>query len=482
MKLKNILLLSGALSLGTVALTSCGNDKETFDVFGSNKNLVFFDTNTATEKTTTIYNTPIGVYGTVDGTFSVKAQYGTDATIVLGGEADLSLVEGYNTKHNTTLKALPQQAANALQINNVAIRPGSNLADTTMTVTLPEEACALLTEESYLVPVRLKVLSENRGTSPYEAAVNEDYGTAYVIIKNAAKDFITISDSNVKNVSIAKTPAGVFGQINAKWDFSMYDNKDAEVTVKAEFDNGLITAYNTENKKAYNAVPENILKQLQVTPGKISKGQKTSSTPLTISDPNNASQDLPLGEYVIPIRLTATYSNSQTAPLSNAYIVINVNETLINDNATSFSGSELDNSGWSAVSASGAGLSVANFDNLKNSGYWPFKQKEDDTTFVIDLGGTHNLTGFAITGEAVSSSVVEFSTDNSNWTTVGNTSEHKSVNTGGWPSVHAYVLYGAVPTRYVRVKCKLNTSYWGWSYINESWGARYCSVTPRFYE
>lgn len=482
MKLKNIVLLSGALFLGTAALTSCSDDKETFDVLGSDKNLVFFDTNAARKKTITIYNTPIGVYGKVDGTFSVKAQYGTDATIVVGGEADLSLVEAYNARHNTTLEPLPEQAANALQIDNVSIRPGSNLADTTMTVKLPEEACALLTGESYLIPVRLKVLSEDKGTSPYEASVSEDYGTAYVIIKNAAKDFIKISDGNVKNITIANTPAGVFGKIEADWNFSMYDNKDAEVTVKAEFDNSLITAYNTENKKAYSAVPENILKQLQVTPGKIAKGQKTSSTPLSVSDPNNASQGLALGEYVIPARLTATYSNGQTAELNNGYIVIKVSETLINDNATSLSGSELDNSDWSAVSASGAGLSVANFDNLKNSGYWPFKQKEDDTTFVIDLGGTHNLTGFAITGEAVSSSVVEFSTDNSNWTTVGNTSEHKSVNTGGWPSVHAYVLYGAVPTRYVRVKCKLNTSYWGWSYINESWGARYCSVTPRFYE
>ena len=41
--------------------------------------------------------------------------------------------------------------------------------------------------------------------------------------------------------------------------------------------------------------------------------------------------------------------------------------------------------------------------------------------------------------------------------TLGATKEHKSVNQ--W-----YVLYGAIPARYLRVTMDLDESFWGWDY------------------
>ncbi|SFG02993.1 BT_3987 domain-containing protein [Prevotella sp. KH2C16] len=484
MKLKNILLLSGALFFGTAALTGCSDDDDTYDVYGSDYNIVFFDTNTSTVNTKTIYNTPIGIFGTVDGAFNVKAQYNTDATIMVGAEVDTTLVGTYNVANKASFKSLPAQALSAIQISQVVIKPGTNAADTTLNVTLPKEACTYLTEEAYLVPVRLKILNDDKGTSSYKAGIDDTYSVAYIVLNNAAKDFIKVSSEPTQTVSIANTPAGVFGNIAASYDFSMYANDNSEVSIRGEFDNSLITAYNTESGKAYAEVPANILSQLKISAGKIDAGQTSSDTPLTVSDPNNASHALPVGEYVIPVRLTASYSGGQTSPMSNVYIVVKVNETLINDNATAVSGSAISNSAWMALSASGAGLTVDGFNTFKSQGYWPFSVKESAAEFVIDLGAVHQITGFNLDSMVGDGFTVEFSGDNSNWTSIGNTSEHTPVNIGsGWSSNYVFVFYGAISTRYVRVKAKLNTDSYYWNYLSYSWGKRYASISSiNFYE
>ena len=140
-----------------------------------------------------------------------------------------------------------------------------------------------------------------------------------------------------------------------------------------------------------------------------------------------------------------------------AYILIDVSESLINDDATEVKGTAV--TGMTCIEAVNLNKDVFATSN------WSFLQQSDNASFVVDLGATKNVSSILISSGAMNNAKIELSADNSSWKVVGNTSEHSGPSVGsGWYSYTAYVLYGAVSARYVRVTMSLDTNYWGWFY------------------
>ena len=467
MKMK-YLMLCGALFLGTVALTSCSED-ESYDVYGSNTNKVFFDPYANPVQTNDIYVTPAGVFGVVGGQFNVKAQYASDERITVGAEVDNSLVAAYNKKNETSYAVLPTEAMNALKVEAAVIQPGKSVSENPVSVTVPSEACGSLTEEYYLVPMRLCVEGFEKNGSSYEVGVRDTFNTVYAVVHNAGSDFIYTKGSFEQTNAVVVTPVGVFGGVNASFNVAVRANNDAEFTIKASVDNSLIATYNTKHGTEYTAVPADIASKLVIGEGKIAAGQLETSPAVTVTDPTKAAENIE-NDCILPLKMTFVYPNGTEAELPNAYVIITKKTSFINDDATSIVGSEMDDkSAWSAIDCSSA-FNASNFSNLFAGGWnsnWPIVGNEDSGQFTVDLGGEHNLVGLYLNSYVVKQDyTVEVSTDKSTWTELGSVEGHKAIQTydSDWNYLQEYVLYGAVKSRYVRFNVNFNKSSWAWNY------------------
>ena len=461
-------MLCGALFLGTAALTSCSED-ESYDVYGSNTNKVFFDPYAGAVQTNDIYITPAGVFGIVGGQFSVKAQYASDERIYVGAEVDNSLVADYNTKNETEYAALPKQAMNALQVVPAIIEPGKSVSEAPISVTVPAEVCDALTEAYYLIPMRLQVENFEKFGSSYDVSVRDTFNTVYAVVHNAGSDFIYTKGSFEQKSAIVVTPVGVMGGVNASFNVAVRANNDAQFTIKAKIDNSLIAAYNEKNGTDYAAVPEAIASKLVIGEGKIAAGELETSQPVTVTDPTKAAEAIE-NDCLLPLKMTFVYPNGTEAELPNAYVIITKKTSFINDDADEIVGSQMsDKSAWTAIDCS-ADFNPSTFSNLFAGGWsakWSLEGNEDHGQFTVDLGEEKNLVGFYMGCSVLKGGYdVEVSTDNTNWTSLGNTEGHNYVSDydyNTWVENDEYVLYGSIKARYVRFKMNFNTTSWYWS-------------------
>lgn len=469
------MFILGTLCLTGLSLTSC-SDEDSYDVVGSNAEKVFFDPHASNTQQNEIYNTPAGVFGLAGGAFTVESQYAVDdRTITVTGEVDNSLVESYNKQHGTdkdgntiVYNALPQDALSAVEISKVKIEPGKSVGDTTLIISVPSEKCTSLTEEYYVVPVRLKVDGQSGG-STYEPAVRDTFNTVYAVIHNAGSDYIYTDGNDTKTCAVVNTPVGTFGGIDAEFNVSVRANNDATFTEKGEIDNSLVAAYNSEHGTSYEALPTDVASKLQITDGTIAAGQLTTSPGLKITDPTSAAKTLK-GSYLLALKRTFVYPNGQTAELPNAYVIVETKSSFINDDADKIVGTTGDGKDWKAIDCS-SNLDPSTFSNLFSGGWnarWNITSGDmDNATFTVDLGSEKNLCGFYLGGYIVKNYDVQVSKDNKTWTELGSTEGHNRVS--GWDpetydDYNEYVLYGSVSCRYVKFKVNFDTSNWAWSY------------------
>lgn len=483
------MFLLGALCLTGLSLSSC-SDEEKYDVVGSNAERVFFDPHASVTQQNEIYNTPAGVFGLAGGAFTVQSQYAADGrTIVVGGEVDNSLVAEFNKQHSTegedaiVYNAIPQDALSAVNIGQVKIKPGKNVADTTLIVSIPSEKCTSLTEPYYVVPIRLKVENVDKGGSNYEPAVRDTFNTVYAIIHNAGSDYVYTEGSDTKSCAIVTTPVGVFGGIDAEFNVSVRANNDAQFTVKGEIDNSLVADYNSKHGTSYEALPSDVASKLQITDGTIASGKLTTSPGLKITDPTNAAYSLS-GSYLLALKRTFVYPNGQTAELPNAYVIVETKTSFINDDASEIVGTKGDGKEWKALDCT-SNLNPSNFSGLFSgnswSRSWSIDSKDlDYATFTVDLGEEKSLCGFYLGSYVLKNFEVEVSTDNKTWTQIGDTEGHNYVDIWDYDTYEEnseYVLYGSVKCRYVKFKAHFNTSGYYW---NSSWGRKFNNLSLYF--
>lgn len=471
MKIYNT-ILCGAMLLGAATLAGC-SDEETYDVRGEKGNLVYVDQASSTVTECKLYRTPVGLFGDASANISVKLQYPiSSGSIDVTAKVDTSLVSEFNKQNNTKCLSMPEGVLNAIQVTPVAIKKDTIAANEALKVEIPDDVRPLLTGTDYVLPLRLGVTANGvGGNRPILAS--QSMGNAYLVV-HITDDIAAFSGNTVAKSAIVRTPVGVFGGISGTFAVSMNKEISSDVMVSADVDNSLVSKYNDANGTSYAALPSNVASSLTVASGKIAAGEKSGTIKVSVAD--DAAKSLDGAGYVIPLRLTMTYSDGTKVTVDNsvAYIVVTTKESLINSAPTELLGSPADASGWTCIEAT-------NFDkgSFAANSWKPSVKNISEGSYVIDLGAVHKISGFreapaATWSDVVKSSHVYISEDNVKWTDLGSSEDNKTVNASG---ANWYVLYGGVPARYVKFVVSFNPDSYYWQYYDYSWATRYVSVS-----
>ncbi len=455
MKTHNLYIALGLSVVMGLGLASCSSD-DTYDVKGNPADLVFFNKTTQREFTGVIYHTPVGEFGSAKASFPAQIQRPVDGDVAVSVVADTSLVSKYNEAHGTSYVSAPDDVLSGLKVKDATIKQGEYVSADSVEVEVPQESFAKLTAPGYLIPLKL---------SPKGAVGSEDQGVAYLIV-NTGNNFMKFK-STTATTGIVNTPVGVFGGIDASFTPSALVELGAEATVSLKADMSLVDAYNEANNTQYQALPDNVVNALSVTPTTIPGTSMQSTGDIKVTAPDDAAKTLALGTYLLPMRPVVTVNGKQTELDEPVYVVVNVTQSLINDDAKETVGKEIAANEMTCVSADG--LDASEFSTSR----WKFSKKQETASFTLDLGSERDITGFIFGSDLIKATTVEVSGDSKTWTSIGSTDGHKGVSvSSGWSRYTAYVLYGAVKGRYVRATMTLDQSYWGWDYMQ--WG--YCTI------
>lgn len=461
MKIKNIYMAAGLALVAGLGLTACSDDS--YDVKGNPDDLVFISKSVTKNFEGIIYHTPVGDIGSATASFPAQIQRPVDGTVTVGAEPDTSYISRYNETYGTNYVSVPDDVLHNLEVKMATIKAGEYITTDSVEVSVKQSDFVKLTEPAYLIPLRV---------SASGAVGSQDQGVAYLVVKTG-NDFLGF-DKTSATTGIVNTPVGVFGGISAEFLPKAVVSLGVDMSVTLKADMSLVDAYNTEHKTTYKALPNDVVSALTVEGTTIASTADAASTPIKVSAPNDKAQSLALGTYLLPMK-PVVKANGKEAELDKpVYVVVSVSQSLINDDAKEIVGSEISADNFTCTAADGLDVNAFSTDG------WSFTEKKETAGFTLDLGAEHNITGFLVGGEAISNYTVEVSTDNATWTGLGNSAGHSGPSVrAGWYSYTAYMLYGAVKARYVKVTITPNLGYWGWPYIQ--WG--YCAIDKlAFYE
>lgn len=466
-------ILCGALLLSAAALTGCSDD-ESYDITGDKNNLVYVDATRSNVTEHTLYRTPVGVYGSTTTTVPVRIQYAvSDGDITVSGSADTTLVSKFNQEHGTRYLSMPDNVIKAVAITPTQIEKGANAAAAGLTVDIPEDVRASLMGSDYVLPIRLDADGRS-GDRPI--AASRDMGYAYMVV-HMSSDIANFSGNTTASTSIVNTPVGTFGSISGTFGVSLNSQLGTDLKVSAEIDNSLVGTFNSKNGTAYEALPSSVAGALTIEPSTIAAGE-TSGT-VKVDGDKELAKNLTGTGYVIPLRLTMTYSNGTVVKGDNAvaYLVLSIKETLINDNPGELLGTVQDDaSAWTCIAAE-------NFDKdsfTANTAWKPSAPNISSGSFTIDLGATHKVSSLRDLHSGdnpVSSYKVSLSEDGKKWTDIGDVNSCGKYNVEeGWYQIPWIVLYGGVPARYVKYEIEFDPNFWGWGYFDSGWADDYVGV------
>lgn len=460
MKTHNLYIALGLSVLLGLGLASCSSD-DSYDVKGNPADLVFLNKTAQKEFTGVVYHTPVGDLGSAKASFPAQIQRPTNGDVSVSVVADTNFVAKYNEDHGTSYVSAPDDVLTSLKVKNATIKQGEYVSTDSVEVEVPQESFAKLTAPGYIIPLKL---------APSGAVGSEDQGVAYLIVKTG-NDFLSFK-STTATTGVVNTPVGVFGGINAKFTPAARVELGVDATVSLKADISLVDAYNKAHNTQYQALPDNVVNALSVSSTTIPSTSVEAEGDIEVTAPDDAAKTLALSTYLLPMRPVVTANGKQAELDEPVYVVVNVTQSLINDDAKQILGTEVPGDEMTCLLANG--LDASKF----STSDWSFTKKQETASCVLDLGSERDITGFMFGSEAVKATNVEVSSDNKTWTSLGSTDGHKGVSVkAGWYSYTAYVLYGAVKGRYVRATMTLNQNYWGWNYIQ--WG--YCTLNVGIY-
>jgi hypothetical protein len=467
MKIKNILMAGGALFFGAVALTSCSDNDEGYDIDGDANNLIYTDQALSKTTTCTIYHTPVGEFGEVQADINAKIQYKTQDSVAVSAVVDTTLISTYNAENKTTCVSLPASVLSAVKVKAGGIASGASSTSVPVEVSLPNEYCKELTEPCYVVPVRLIMGNVGGTASERTIASSKTMAIHYIIIKTTS-DLAYFDGTTTQSSAIVSTPVGVFGGISGDFNVSLHHAVNSDIKVTVVGDNSLIEQYNSKNGTNYVAFPANIINALKIENGTIKAGETTANPVISVSVPNDVAKTLTEPGYVLPFRLQVTYSNGTTQKVGNsvAYLVVTTRKSFINDNATGLLGTACSDEegltwkciGTDALDASGfSGLFTG--DSWDRS--WSITTSKESGYFIVDLGSEHKISAFNVGSDVLKNFTMSVSTNGTTYTELGNTSGHSTIYDDDYNEW--YVLYGGVPARYVKVNMNFDASSCAWT-------------------
>jgi len=257
-----------------------------------------------------------------------------------------------------------------------------------------------------------------------------------------------------KSFDMVTTPVGFFGDsIYADFGVKSTNPMKESVTVTATIDNSLVSTYNEENSTDYMTCTASLAKATAT----ISEGEYASFDSIKVILPEENYPEIEeIGSYLVPVKLSGVSTGIVSAEYNVVYLEINVEQKLINENVGSgdIQGSLVaDRSTWTATSTDS---SVGDFSSVfdGNNGSGVRFGNESNPTITIDMQEEKNVSAFYFKNSNSSwghyfnfSSIhVELSSDGNTWIDAGTTSPVIENLTDQY-----VILYGAVPSRYIRI-------------------------------
>lgn len=467
MKINKLFMLFGGVLCCSALLTGCSDDDNSYDVVGSKDNLAFFEApamNNPYQSTITI--TPAGAVGGVGNVMKVFFQRPVGKDTRVSVAANTAAAQKYLEDKNLDYTLIPE-----------------DLLDYELATTIVESGKAESTD-GIMVKVKTDRLGElnNPEVTKWFAAfsINEVAGdgasstsrnTYYAIVNTDVQDKLHVVNGDVTTCAVVNTPVGIMGgvSVDQPYVFSGALNNDATITLTK--DNSLVSQYNDTYGAEAAALPEGLLDVTNASVN-VEAGKAQSEENFQMSVPESKLGEIQEGTYVVPFRISVTRADGTTVDNAGVYyLVIKSVASAINDEATEIVGTHADCAEFTCVEADN--LNPDEFRGFASAtGWnksWYFQEKRNEASFVIDFGETLNIVGFYVDSYVINGAYVEISNDMQKWSGLGDTSEHQYVSSydySTWTSNNEYVLYGAMPARYMRVTLDVNSGhrYWDWGY------------------
>lgn len=267
--------------------------------------------------------------------------------------------------------------------------------------------------------------------------------------------------------TVMSTPVGVITSFSDEILGKTTSAVNTTTTLAITVDNSLVDTYNTANGTHYKQLPDGVVK-MDKTTLTIPTGEIQTEDTLHLSIDNTAAKALnDTAGYLMPIVISSVSGDAR--PSSNAavrYVHINYMATtsLINDYATEIAGTKAKINTMTCIAATN--LDPDGLSGLAGGGWrarWNFTGDDASASFVLDLGGTHQLAGFYISSYVMKNAKVSISTDNQTWTEVSETKGHSPFN-DYWTNNNEFVLYAPLQARYFKAELELDNTSWAWRY------------------
>lgn len=220
------------LSIACISLYSCDKD-ETYDINGDFSNKVYIVNSGM--KSFSLLHTLYRSIGEVNLSFELhstkKAQKDVNVTL----QVDNSLIDAYNAAHGTSYAAVPEDAI-IFEKESMVIAANSQKAESDVRIHIKNDRLPELTEECYLIPVRIK---EVLGDAFFSNTV------IYAVIMTT-KDFDNLYDGAIpEDVNAAEV------MDHSAWTMEVTNTTSVSETIDVLFDNN-------ENTYVYRSSVTNI--------------------------------------------------------------------------------------------------------------------------------------------------------------------------------------------------------------------------------
>lgn len=281
-------------------------------------------------------------------------------------------------------------------------------------------------------------------------------------------DNLVYAKANVANTFTTKvihTPVGDIGEFKASFPVKIL-HASSGTSVSYELDLSLVDQYNKAKDTNYAALPADIL-DLTKAVAHIEADTVASKDSVHIAFAEGADlSKLTESAYVAPLRLKVTAGDGVASEERGiVYVIVTTSTLLMNAGAarSEIPGQEIpiaDMGSWTITPGS-----IADFtDNNSYSG----SDIDSSTPFVIDMQEVKSVGGIGLQGlyanygvsyYGINSCKLELSENGTDWTDAGTASfDDMSSDNNGY---QYFVLYGAIPARYVRLTLESLNSRWG---------------------
>lgn len=267
--------------------------------------------------------------------------------------------------------------------------------------------------------------------------------------------------------TVAHTPVGDFGSLNAKFPVLIQRAVSQDTKVTAVVDNSLVATYNEAHNTSYVAMPESAvnLGGMTVT---IPKGEIRATDSIEVTLNESALASLTESAYLLPIRIAEVQGEGVGSEERGVgYILINTATKVIKDisDVSEMTGTLLtDYTGWTAKYSSETTINAEDlFDGDITNGPQLRTDEADGktTTVIVDMVSSKKVSGLRVARYAYkyswgsyswwddyyfTSVKIEASNNGNNWTVLDTATN--MIKSEGYQYI---AFYGGVSTRYLRL-------------------------------